>query len=88
MNPEKKLLAHEITIINRQNVRISGVEEVVSADSTQVVLDTACGRLIIKGDSISMGKLDTSSGELDFSGKVTSLDYKTNKGSGFARLFR
>jgi len=79
---------HEICISNRGRVLINGVIEVISADKVQVVLDTSFGRLIIRGSSFSMGKLDVTNGELSFTGEVSSLEYKNQTKSGLKRLFR
>jgi len=92
MVQEKKqtTMHHMITVDSRQNVNIAGVTEVISATANEVNLTTSNGKLIIKGSSLSMGTLDVKSGELSFTGNVSSIEYKDIKssGAGFARLFR
>lgn len=81
---------HEINIVNRGKTNVSGVAEVISADKSHVILETSSGRLFIRGNAISMGKLDVENGILSFDGNISSLEYKSsNKGNaGFKRLFR
>ena len=71
-------------------MNITGVTEVISAAPGEVNLLTSNGRLIVKGNGLSMGSLDVSAGQLSFTGTVSSIEYKDVKsaGAGLARLFR
>ncbi len=87
VSPQK----HEICITGREKTVVSGVIEVINADSTVINLNTSMGRVIIKGAGLSMGKLDVSDGQMSFIGKVVSIEYKENKSmsaTGISRLFK
>lgn len=90
MTAEKKqaLGNHTLFIDGREKSTVTGVSEVVKADANEIVLSTVLGRLIIKGKNLSIGTLNVESGELIFGGTVETAEYKENKKSGFARLFR
>lgn len=68
---------HKIVISERKSVAVGGVEDVISFDEKQVILDTTGGRLIIKGSGLHVKKLSLEKGEIDFDGTVDSLDYIT-----------
>lgn len=66
---------HTITLINRENMNITGVSEVLSFDDENAVLDTLGGVLFIKGNNIQMAKLDLTSGEVEINGFISNLAY-------------
>ncbi len=86
--------AQRLTLINRQSCGITGVQDVVSFDENQVVLDTDLGLLTIKGKGLHMNRLTLDKGEVDLEGSVDSMAYSSNEAyrksgeSFFNRLFR
>lgn len=85
---------HRVTISNRQTCTINGVEDVLSFDVGEVLLETDQGMLMIKGTDLHVSRLTLEKGEVDVDGKIDSLTYSENTGvsgkaeSFFARLFR
>ena len=81
---------HTITLINRAAMTLSGVSEVVSFTDSEIVLKTSCGDLLIRGNGLNIGKLNTDTGELMISGTVALIKYSKikNGGSLFEGLFR
>ncbi|MCD8225605.1 MAG: sporulation protein YabP [Clostridiales bacterium] len=85
---------HSCLIQDRQAVKLTGVQEVVSFDENQVVMDTDLGMLTVKGRDLRVGRLTVEKGEADLTGQVDSLLYSSNEAyrktgqSLFARLFR
>lgn len=81
---------HTITLINRQSMTLSGVLEVMSFTDSEIVLKTSCGDLLIRGNGLNIGKLNTDTGELMISGTVVFIKYSKSKNSGslFEGLFR
>jgi len=85
---------HRLLMQNRSALSISGIQDVVSFDENQVILDTDMGLLTMKGKDLHVSRLTLEKGEVDVDGTVDSLVYSSNEGyrksgeSLFARLFR
>lgn len=93
---EKRLTAptvrdHCFEMENRENVRVTGVEDVASFSDELVVLITDMGQLTVRGAGLHISQLNVENGELTMSGHVNGLEYAANKqseGGFFARLFK
>ncbi len=81
---------HELCISKRQSAHLTGVDEIISAQPTLVVLETSSGMLYIKGSGLSLGRLDVETGELTFAGEICSMEYKAKKSAKgiVSRIFR
>ena len=81
-------------IDNRAGGTISGIQDVVSFDENQIVLDTDMGLLTIKGKKLHVSRLTLEKGETDIDGSIDSLTYSSNEGyrksgeSLLSRLFK
>ncbi len=85
-------LPHCLTLDNRKNLIVSGVTEVDSFDDKSIAAFTDIGELTIKGENLNIKKLYLELGELEVTGKISSLIYSDNKfrsdAGFFSRLFR
>ena len=72
-------LSHDIKVIKRNHVEISGVKEVMSFDDISVVLMTVCGELEIGGNDMHVSVLDTEQGIVVLEGQIESLIYSAQK---------
>ncbi len=85
---------HRLIFNDRRTGSLTGVQDVVSFDENQVVLDTNMGLLTIKGKELHLSRLTLEKGEVDMEGTVDSLAYSAGDAyrrsaeSLFARLFR
>lgn len=83
---------HEIKIIKRKEMSISGVEEVISFDEESVRLMSIEGEIYIEGEDIKIGVLDTDRGLVTLSGKINGFYYvsedKVTKKGFFSRFTR
>lgn len=81
---------HNIILENRQKIRISGVNDMDSFDTSQIVLYTEQGELIIKGKGFKMNNLNTETGEFSMEGEISAMVYSQNrsKANVFTKLFR
>ena len=83
---------HEIKIIKRKEMSISGVEEVISFDEESVRLMSSEGEIYIEGEDIKIGVLDTDRGLVTLSGKINGVYYvsedKGTKKGFFSRFTR
>ncbi len=88
-----ELITHEIKIVERQNITISGVTKIDSFDSEEFLLETSVGPLGIKGQELEIIKLDTYDGTIVIKGIIDGFTYldneKTKKeDSVISRLFK
>ena len=80
-----------VIIENRKKLNISGVKDVTSFDDETVLLDTALGKMTVKGESLHIESFNTATGDLTATGKVHAVVYMSDaKASGgfLTRLFR
>ena len=67
--------AHKVSMNNRRNVSITGVNDVLSFDVKEVLLETELGILMMKGADLHISRLSLEKGEVDVEGKIDSLTY-------------
>lgn len=82
---------HDINIIQRKNISISGVKKVENFDKKEFMLNTNMGYLKIGGSGLEIVKLDTDKGDIAIKGKIDSLNYldsNKNKESIISKLFK
>lgn len=82
--------SHDLSIVRRKKLTLTGVEDVRSYDDNRIALVTALGGLVIAGSGLKLGRLDTASGVAEIEGLVKALEY-TDSGAEkgfFKKLFR
>ena len=83
---------HTLQMEDRERVRIGGVTEVMSFDEEGIMMETACGLLMLKGAGLHIGKLDLDSGDVTVDGTIDSITYADGgfgeKHSLLGKLFR
>lgn len=84
---------HNVKILNRRNIEISGVKEVDSFDSEEFLLETSMGYLVIRGQNLQMKNLDLDSGIVSIKGKMDEMSYldepQGEKAKGlFSKIFK
>ena len=82
--------AHHILLEGREQLTVSGVEEVESFDEDRIELRTVKGRLTITGEGLHIGRLSLETGELSAEGTLTDLQYEDSvpgQGGFWSRLF-
>lgn len=70
---------HSLTLDGRASFRLEGVEDVESFAPTQIILSTNMGRLVVKGKSLNITKLDTTGGSMQAEGVIDSMVYSPLK---------
>lgn len=86
--------SHKITLLNRRTCNLTGVNDVLSFDVNEIILETDQGMLMIKGSELHVNRLTLDKGEVDVEGKIDSLTYSEQAGSMakgesiLARLFK
>lgn len=74
------LKKHMVTINQRKEATITGVNDVLSFDAGEVLLDTVEGILMIRGAELHVSRLTLEKGEVDVDGKIDSLTYSEGRG--------
>ena len=83
--------AHHEILEEREQLAVSGVEEVESFDENTIVMYTSRGTLVVRGENLHIEKLSLDGGDLKVEGDIDSLTYEDSgreRGGLFARLFR
>ncbi len=80
---------HKLTLDERRKLTVSGVSEVVSFDESAVVLKTARGTLLVRGENLHLKTLSLDGGQVAVDGTVTALIYEEPRREGgfLSRLF-
>lgn len=85
---------HKLMLTDRRTCTISGVNDVLSFDINEILLETEQGMLMIKGTQLHVSRLSLDKGEVDIDGRIDSFTYSENAGYGakgesfIARLFK
>lgn len=75
--------AHHIILEEREQLSVSGVEEVESFDENTIVMLTNRGTLIVRGEELHIEKLSLDGGDLKVEGTIDSLTYEdSGRGQG------
>ena len=73
---------HKVTMTNRKSCLINGVNDVLSFDIHEILLETEQGMLMIKGDDLRVSRLSLEKGEVDIDGKIDSFTYSDVANAG------
>lgn len=82
--------AHRLELIGREQLTVSGVEDVERFDESSIIMSTNAGTLMITGEDLHIGKLSLDGGELHVDGHIDSIAYEESsrdRGGFFQRLF-
>lgn len=79
MDEKQNIRPHACYIQNRASANVTGVQEVLSFDENQVVMDTDMGLLTLKGKELHVSRLTVEKGEVDVEGQIDSLAYSSNE---------
>ena len=85
---------HKLEVTGRGTGSVTGIQDVVSFDENQIILDTDMGLLTEKGKSLHVRRLTLEKGEVDIEGTFDSFAYSSNENyrksgeSLFNRLFK
>ena len=78
---------HRLELVGREELMVSGVDEVERFDEEEIVMRTSAGTLVVGGAGLHIGKLDLEGGRLQVDGNIHSLLYEesTPQQSGLLR---
>ena len=81
---------HQLTLDGREQLTVTGVEDVERFDENMIVMSTAAGTLVVSGEGLHIGKLSLDGGELHVDGRIDGVNYEEEQPAGrglFSRLF-
>ena len=86
-------ISHRLMLDNRKEASVTGVKDMISFDEKEILLQTADGRLQIRGSGLHVKGLNLEKGEAALAGHVDSLVYLSKDSPKkeeplLARLFR
>ena len=85
---------HKLMLTGRKTCALSGVNDVLSFDVNEILLETEQGMLMIKGAELHVSRLSLDKGEVDIDGRIDSFTYSEGSGYGtkgeslLSRLFK
>ncbi|MDO4464332.1 MAG: sporulation protein YabP [Bacillota bacterium] len=85
---------HKLILNNRRTCNLTGINDVLSFDENEIILETEQGMLMIKGNELHVNRLMLDKGEVDVDGRIDSFTYSEQSNmaargeSLLARLFK
>ncbi len=81
---------HNVIMEDRKKVMLTGIKNVINFDEETIILDTSCGKFVIKGSSLHILQFNTDTGDLSAEGRVHALIYTAEEKSSnfFGKIFR
>lgn len=89
--PKQNIPTQKLTLDNRAQLSVTGVENVDNFNDNEIILLTNLGKLTVKGENLHINKLNVDTGEFSMDGRVSSLVYSkatAKKGSFIERMFK
>lgn len=79
---DMSVMQHHLELSGREQLVVSGVEEVERFDEEEIVMNTTAGTLIVGGTNLHIGKLNLDGGELHVDGSIHTLLYEDGDSRG------
>lgn len=87
-NQLSTLLNHNLELISRKKLHITGVNEVISATDKLISLKTECGPLSITGTDLKIINLFNVDKKVDVEGEINEIKYTEKKKKFFDKVFK
>lgn len=76
MTQQTDRLPHKVTLNRREQLTVTGVDEILGFDAHAVVLHTDLGLLCIHGEGLELKELSVEAGQMALTGKVNAMVYE------------
>lgn len=76
MIEERRIKKHSISLVDRENLYITGVLDVISFDEELVIAETEKGVILVRGEDLHVSRLNLENNELNIHGFVHSVGYE------------
>ena len=71
----KKTFIQNIILESREKLSVSGVNDILTFDEDEIMLDTELGTLRVSGHGLKVEKLSVDTGEITARGEIGSITY-------------
>ena len=93
MENSYEVTTQKISINDRKNISIIGINNIEAFDSDEFIINTNFGKILLKGEDLEILKLDVQNGNVSIKGKINSLAYidsnmPANKEGVFKKIFK
>ena len=91
MEDLKRTGTHKLEMNNRDDLRMSGIQKVISFEPELVLLITNMGKMRITGKDMQVNNLNIEKGLLDVKGSIDCICYLNDKNGGqfsWKRMFK
>lgn len=83
---------HEVKVIDRGLIYLTGIDKIISFDSEEFLMESVMGTILLKGEGLEIVKLDTHDGVVSIKGIINSYTYDDGKKKDgetfFGKLFK
>ena len=88
-----EVTTQKISITDRKNISIIGINNIEAFDSDEFIINTNFGKILLKGEELEILKLDVQNGNVSIKGKINSLAYvdsnlSSNKEGVLKKIFK
>lgn len=85
---QKPVLAHDIILKDRKDLKLSGIQEVLSVTTNAINLQTNGGPLAISGSNLKIKNLSQDQKEVEIEGEIDEIKYCKRKRKFFEKVFK
>lgn len=71
---------HQLILIDRYHLSITGVSHVAHFDAAQIILETVMGVLLLQGEELNINHLNLEQGDLVVVGQLKTISYLDEQG--------
>ncbi len=73
---------HSLTMNGRRDMSLTGITDVKEFSENKVILKTQMGDMCIRGEKLTISRLDTDTGILSVKGEINMIKYSSPAGGG------
>ncbi len=73
---ERRIKKHSVSLVDRENLFLTGILDVISFDEELVIAETEKGVILVRGEDLHVSRLSLENNELNIQGYVHSLSYE------------
>ena len=84
---QQESLNSTLTLVNRENLSLSGITEILSSSETEIIAKLNQERINILGNNLKITKLDVTTGIIETTGTINTIKYNSNKNI-FKKVFK
>ncbi len=74
---------HSMELHDRAKMTLTGVTDVSEFSDSAVKLKTNMGAMTVKGEGLTISRLNTNDGDVEINGSINSIQYQTKQKTGF-----